>query len=109
MSPGDDGSGIGDRRPRQGGGMRAARRAAAQVTRLTGHEPENVVSIDRAGGEWHVGVEVMELHRVPDTTDVMAVYDVTLSRDGELISCKRGPRYHRGSAADSYENHEAGR
>jgi hypothetical protein len=63
---------------------------------LTGHEPENVVSVTRDGDGWEVGVEVVELHRIPDTTDVMAVYDVTLDDRGGLVSCRRGARYHRG-------------
>jgi Gas vesicle synthesis protein GvpO len=78
--------------------MLAARRAARQVLELTGHEPENVVSIERDPDGWQVGVEVLELHRVPETTDVLAVYDVTLDDHGELIRCQRGQRYIRASA-----------
>jgi Gas vesicle synthesis protein GvpO len=80
-----------------GNGMQAARRAAQQVLDLTGHEPENVISVARNEDGWDVGVEVTELHRIPDTTDVMAVYQVALDSGGELVSCRRGPRYHRGS------------
>ena len=83
---------------RLGDGMLAARRAARQVFELTGHEPENVVSIERDSDGWQVGVEVLELHRVPDTTDVMAVYEVILDGHGSLIRCQRGERYTRSSA-----------
>ena len=62
-----------------------------------GGPPENVVSVAREEDGWHVGVEVVELHRIPDTTDVMAVYQVTLDGGGELVRCERGRRYHRGS------------
>jgi hypothetical protein len=79
---------------RETAGMQAARRAARQVMALTGHEPENVVSVDRNEDGWHVGVEVLELHRIPDTTDIMAVYEVTLDGRGELVGCRRGPRRH---------------
>ena len=82
---------------RPAGGMQAARRAARQVLDLTGHEPENVVSVAREEDGWHVGVEVVELHRIPDTTDVMAVFQVTLDGGGELVRCERGRRYNRGS------------
>jgi hypothetical protein len=85
-------------RRRLDGGMLAARRAARQVLELTGHEPENVVSIERDSDGWQVGVEVLELHRVPETTDVLAVYEVTLDGHGELIRCQRGQRYIRASA-----------
>jgi hypothetical protein len=82
--------------------MLAARRAARQVLELTGHEPENVVSIERDSEGWQVGVEVLELHRVPETTDVLAVYEVTLDGHGELIRCQRGQRYIRASAGPQY-------
>lgn len=85
---------------RPSGGMRAARRAAQQVRDLTGHDPENVVSVTKEDGGWQVGVEVLELHRVPETTDILAVYEVTLDAGGDLVQCQRGPRYHRASTTE---------
>lgn len=85
------------RRPRraQSDGMEAARLAAENVLQLTGRCPENVVSVVREDDGWQVGVEVMELHRIPETTDIMAVYEVILDANGDLIRCERGQRYHR--------------
>jgi Gas vesicle synthesis protein GvpO len=77
-------------------GMGAARLAAEHVLQLTGRCPENVVSVARDDDGWQVGVEVMELHRIPETTDIMAVYDVILDGNGDLVRCERGQRYHRG-------------
>lgn len=92
----------GDRRPRRraDGGMRAARRAARQLYDLTGQQPEGIVSVERQDEGWQVGVEVLELHRVPETTDLMAVYEVTLDGRGELVRCQRRERYHRGSPSE---------
>ena len=85
------------RRPRRGqsDGMEAARLAAENVLQLTGRCPENVVSVVREDDGWQVGVEVMELHRIPETTDIMAVYEVILDTNGDLVRCERGQRYHR--------------
>lgn len=69
---------------------------------LTGYEPEHVVSIAREENGWRVGVEVVELHRIPDTTDILALYRVTLDSHGELASCERERRYHRGSTDVEY-------
>jgi hypothetical protein len=74
----------------------AARRAAQQVAEFTGRSPECVVSIDRADGGWQVGVEVVETRRIPDTQDVLAIYEVRVDRGGELLSYKRTRRYARG-------------
>lgn len=83
------------RRP-QADGMRAARLAAEHVLALTGRSPENVVSVARDENGWQVGVEVMELRRIPETTDILAIYEVVLDSNGDLVRCERGQRYHRG-------------
>jgi hypothetical protein len=76
--------------------MRAARLAAQHVLVLTGRCPENVISVARDDDGWQVGVEVLELRRIPDTTDILAVYEVTLDDNGDLVRYERGQRYHRG-------------
>jgi hypothetical protein len=74
----------------------AARRAAQQVAEFTGRSPECVVSIDREEGGWEVGVEVVEIQRIPDTQDILAIYEVHVDRDGDLLSYRRTRRYARG-------------
>jgi hypothetical protein len=84
----------------QSDGMRAARLAAEHVLALTGRCPENVVLVAREDDGWQVGVEVMELRRIPDTTDILAIYEVTLDSNGDLVRCERGQRYHRGQVEE---------
>ncbi len=74
----------------------AARRAVENVVEFTGREAENVVAIDCRDGDWYVDVEVVESHRIPDTTDVLAIYEVRLDRGGRLLSYRRTRRYARG-------------
>jgi hypothetical protein len=62
----------------------------------SGRGGENVVAIDRRDGDWYVDVEVVESHRIPDTTDVLAIYEVRLDRGGRLLSYRRTRRYARG-------------
>ena len=73
--------------------------ASEQVAELTGHRVETVSSLSKNGDGWVVRVETLELERVPNTMDILATYEVTLSDDGELVGFKRGRRYHR-SATD---------
>jgi hypothetical protein len=80
--------------------MRAARAAAEHVLALTGRCPENVISVAREEDGWLVGVEVMELRRIPETTDILAVYEVTLDENGDLVRYERGQRYHRGQVEE---------
>jgi Gas vesicle synthesis protein GvpO len=76
----------------------AAQRAARHVRELTGLDPEGVTSLARTKDGWRVGVEVVESRRVPDSTDILAVYRVEVDTDGELISYDRDDRYYRGRA-----------
>ena len=73
-----------------------ARHAASLVATLAGRRPESVISIERKDGEWRVGVEVVEVSRIPDSADILAVYDVRLDPDGDLLSYRRVRRYARG-------------
>ena len=73
-----------------------AQRAARLVARLSGRRPESVISIERKDEEWRVGVEVVEVSRIPDSADILAVYEVRLDADGDLISYRRIRRYARG-------------
>jgi hypothetical protein len=74
----------------------AARRAGAEVAALTHRRPEAVTCIERVDGHWRVGVEVLETKRIPDSADILAIYEVELELDGELASYRRVKRYERG-------------
>ena len=57
-------------------------------------------SFGRTRDGWRVTLEVLELRRVPETTDVLASYLVELDRDGNLVAYERLHRYHRSEAQD---------
>src|ERR671923_1706716 len=75
----------------------AARRT---VEDLTGYEPEAVTGFQWDGEAWLVSVDVCELERVPNTTDVMATYVVQLDDRGGLLGYKRERRFQRGHAEE---------
>ena len=72
--------------------------AKATVKDMTGFAPETVSGLQWDGETWLVSVEVCELTRVPNTTDVMASYVVQLDDGGGLLGYKRERRYMRGEA-----------
>lgn len=85
------------REPTRGIGARqAAVAAAGYVQELTGTQPEGLTSLDHSDDGWRIGVEVLESRRVPDSTDILAEYQVDLDRDGDLVAYRRERRYHRG-------------
>jgi hypothetical protein len=73
-----------------------AARAAQQLLELTGKGVEGVTGLERTDDGWKVHVEVVEVRRIPDTTDVLALYEVQVDEDGDLIGYRRLRRYARG-------------
>src|SRR5262249_55779651 len=74
--------------------------ARQQVEQLLGSEVEGVTGFERSDGHWSVNVEVVELHRVPDSMDVLASYEVVLDDDRNLVRLERTRRYHRAHVED---------
>jgi hypothetical protein len=72
--------------------------AKATVKDMTSFEPETVSALQWDGESWLVSVEVCELTRIPNTTDVLATYVVQLDDGGGLLGYKRERRYLRGEA-----------
>ncbi len=75
-----------------------ARSARSQLAELTGRSPESVLGLHKDDDGWKVMVEVVELSRVPTSTDLLGCYLATLDDDGELIGYERVRRYQRGQA-----------
>jgi hypothetical protein len=92
-APSDGGGGT--RRPRA---REIARLAARQLASLSRHRIEGIAGLAREGDEWRVDVEVVEVSRVPPSTDVLGTYAVYVDEDGELISYERVGRFVRGQA-----------
>jgi hypothetical protein len=75
---------------------RIARHAREQMRELTGQPVEGVIAVRRADdGGWEVTVQVLELQRVPNSTDVLGAYLLSLDENGEVREYRRTRRYHR--------------
>jgi hypothetical protein len=88
-----------DRKPQRGGTpdqlRSATQRAREVIEELQGNAPESVSSLERTPDGWAVTVEVVEVRRVPESTDVLASYRVELDEDQNLIRYERCGRYYR--------------
>jgi hypothetical protein len=91
QGPGDPGGRINARQ--------AAERALTYMHDMTGQEPEIVIAVRPDDDRWMVRVELLELSRVPDTTDILGAYEVELTPSGEPRGYRRIRRYHRGQGA----------
>lgn len=87
------------REPRVRGAQDAARRAGDALRELVDHHLEGVSGVRKGeDGGWIVDVDVLEVARIPDTTSLLATYEVELDADGELSQYRRTARYRRGGA-----------
>ena len=72
--------------------------AKRQLEQLVGKAPETVSGLERTDDGWLVTVEVVEVSRVPESTDVLASYEIELDDDRNLRRYERLGRYHRSQA-----------
>src|SRR5205085_489317 len=88
-----------DRRERKAADLgqveRAVQAAREQLRQLSGTEAETVSSFAHTRDGWRVTLEVVEVRRIPETTDVLASYAVELDDDGNLVAYERVRRYQR--------------
>jgi hypothetical protein len=73
--------------------------ALGQLRKLTAAEPVGATGARPTDQGWQVEIEVVEERHVPSTSDLMALYEVDLDLDGELLSYRRASRYVRGRAS----------
>jgi hypothetical protein len=74
--------------------------AREQLAALLGKDADSVSGLDRNGDGWLVTLEVVEVARIPESTDVLASYEVELDGDRNLVRYVRRRRYHRSQADD---------
>jgi hypothetical protein len=77
------------------------RRAVEQVAELTGREIEGVNGLEKNDDGWIVTLELVELRRVPDSTDVLGSYAVAVDSRGELEGYRRTRRYYRSQVEEN--------
>jgi len=89
----------GSRRNSRLSGREVVERVRRELPALLGHPVESVLGLEPDDGKgWNVTVQVVELSRIPHSTDVLGAYTVTLDQQGEIQSYKRQRRYYRNQA-----------
>jgi len=95
----DDEDELDEAEPAQGTSVdrlrRLTDRARDLLQELSGSDVESVSAIDRTRDGFRITVEAVEVRRIPESTDVLATYDVELDGDGDLVRYERRRRYAR--------------
>jgi len=79
----------------------AAEAAKEYLAEMNGQDPVAMTSVELTDQDgWVVEFEVIEDRRIPSSSDVLALYEVELDADGELLGFRRTRRYLRGQTRD---------
>jgi hypothetical protein len=75
----------------------AVRLAPQYVTAAIDRSPTQITGVEPTDeGGWIVEAEVVEDRRIPSTADMLALYEIELDANGELLAYRRTRRYMRG-------------
>jgi hypothetical protein len=75
-------------------------RMRADLEAVTGAEIDRVSGIHPNEEGWQGTVDVVEVSRVPPTTDILATYSVTTDSAGSVLSFERLRRYRRSDGGE---------
>lgn len=67
----------------------------AQLHELTGFTAESVSQLTPTETGWEVVANLVELKRIPASTDLLAAYRITLDKEGNVTGYSRVRRYLR--------------
>jgi len=65
--------------------MSLAERAKEQLAEVTGFSPVAAVGGFKDEEGWHISVDVLEMARLPESTDIIGTYMVTLDPEGNMV------------------------
>ncbi len=76
-------------------GQQIAQRAKEQMSEITGKKADTISGLTQDEQGWHVSVDLVEMRRIPESSDMLATYEVLLDGDGHMLEYKRTRRYLR--------------
>jgi Gas vesicle synthesis protein GvpO len=77
----------------------AVQAASDYISAITGRPPTLITGIKPSDkGGWIVEVEMVEDRRIPPSADMLALYEIEVDADGDLLVYHRTHRYMRGNA-----------
>jgi len=66
-----------------------AEKAKQQMAGITGLKPVTISGIEHGQGKWQLHMDLLEMARIPDSTDLIGEYEVSLDDDGRLLQFER--------------------
>lgn len=80
-----------------------ARQAKNQMAEVTGLKPVTVTGIFKDDQGWRISLDMMEMSRIPNSTDVLGDYEVVLDEAGNMLKFERKATRLRGESMEKAE------
>jgi hypothetical protein len=77
--------------------------AKKQLAELTNNKLDTVSCFSNDEKGWHVTIEMIEMKRIPEASDMLASYETLLDDEGNLLSYHRTRRYLRQQTIEKEE------
>jgi len=74
--------------------------AKSQIAKLTGLKPVTITGAMRDEKGWHVVIDMLEMSRIPASTDILGEYELLLDDNGKLLSFERKRTHLRGQTTE---------
>ena len=78
-------------------------RAKRQLAEVTGFQPVAAGASYRDAKGWHVSVDMLEMARLPDSTDLLGTYVVELDQEGSMVRFEKKRSRLRGQPYEEAE------
>jgi hypothetical protein len=75
-------------------------KAHGHITEMGKISSDGVTSITRKNDGWTLSIEVLERKAIPDTMDILGLYEITMNNEGELLSLERKKLRKRGDTEE---------
>ncbi|MBI4298868.1 MAG: gas vesicle protein [Chloroflexi bacterium] len=74
--------------------------AKCQLAEMTGLVPVTASGAFKDQDGWHIRVDMLEMRRIPNSTDLLGDYEVILAEDGTMLRLERKHTRLRGDSID---------
>ncbi len=64
-------------------------KARKELSKLTGLIVSSTAGVTKDEKGWHISIELVEKHSIPDQMDILALYEVLLDEDGNFLNFER--------------------
>lgn len=72
-----------------------------QIRKLLNKEPEGISSIEKSNDGWRVLCDVLDKKSIPETYDILKVFEFMLDKDVKITSFKLLRKIRRGDIGDT--------